>query len=953
MFIAVTAVVVLYLGFGFWVAPGLVRGAILRGASERLTRAPELKRVRVNPLNLSMHVEGFSLERADGQRVLGFEDFYVRFDPLGSLIDRGLTLARLRLDRPLLAVEMRPGGALDVAELIRPDSTKVDTTVQPPPLHVKQLLITDGAISFADPSRTPPLQMGAKPVDLTLMDLRTRRGARNEFSLRAATVRGESLHWEAKFVLAPFHSEGLLELKNVKAKTLTSLAGTAIPFSMPSGDADFATRYHVDARDHPMSVGLEDLRAELRDWTLANRAADTTFIVLQRARLLGGSVDVNHSRVTLDSIAVDGGHVSLWMERNHHLNLEAWATAPDTTVPPWITHVQGIGAHGLQVSFEDRQVGPPATFELNDVEAALADLSTEPHAVGRLTSARAKIFDSGDCSASGAIGLTGPSADLQVEVKRFPLRSTQPYMNHLNRVVILGGDANGKGRLRFNTFGPKGPLLRYEGSASVDGFKSVDRKLRQELLSWRSLRLNALRYDVMPSAIETRQVDVEGGFIRVVVGPDRIPNLATVALPPDSAAGYSSFSTDSTDTLRAKIDLVNIKDGSAYFSDLSLRPAFTTGIEALNGSIKGLSSFQESGGEIALDGQVDRYAPVRVEGAFNPLSKGGHTDMSLSFKHIELTTFTPYSGKFMGYRIERGKLSLDLHYVVDGRQLQGSNKILMEQLTLGDKVDSPEATHLPVRFAIALLKDKDGNIDLDLPVKGSLDDPKFSIGRVILKVLTNLVTKAVTSPFKALGALFGGSEEQLDVIEFAAGSSVVDSSQVTRLDQLGKALTERPGLRLDIPAGYDALADSVALVTAAYEQRLRDAMQAEAARRGGPSSGGADPRSRAVEKLYVAQFGSAPPPVTHTGPKLKKGEVDTLLVAAQQARITDMEQRLKAALRLDPGDLTRLGQARALALKDQLVANGVDAGQVFVVDAGEPEHIAGPTVRLKLALDSR
>jgi hypothetical protein len=466
-----------------------------------------------------------------------------------------------------------------------------------------------------------------------------------------------------------------------------------------------------------------------------------------------------------------------------------------------------------------------------------------------------------------------------------------------------------------------------------------------------------MKYDVMPSAFETQRVEVEGGFARVVVGPDRIPNLATVGLPPDSVAGYSTITSDSTDTLSAKIDLVDIKDASAYFSDLSLRPSFTTGIEQLNGSIKGLSSFAQTGGEITLDGQVDRYAPVKILGAFNPLSPGGHTDVSMSFKHIELTTFTPYSGKFMGYRIERGKLSLDLHYIVDGRQLNASNKILMEQFTLGDKVDSPEATHLPVRFAIALLKDRNGNIDLDLPVKGSLDDPKFSVGRIILKVLTNLVTKAVTSPFKALSALVGGGEdEQLDIVDFAAGGSGLDSSQTGRLDKLGKALTDRPQLRLDIPVAYDALADSTALTQSRYQQRLNDEITAVRAKSGSKTASAAptdDDRARAIERLYVTQFGSAPPPVSRTGKKLKRGEVDSTYVAAQQARTQDMEQRLIAATHIDPTDYTRLGQARALAIKDRLVAQGVAEEQLFIVETGGPTRVPGPTVHVQLALNGR
>ena len=181
----------------------------------------------------------------------------------------------------------------------------------------------------------------------------------------------------------------------------------------------------------------------------------------------------------------------------------------------------------------------------------------------------------------------------------------------------------------------------------------------------------------------------------------------------------------------------------------------------LNGTIRELSSAQAAHAAIDLTGKVDEFSPVKIGGTINPLNSRGLTDVGVEFENIELTTFTPYSGKFMGYRIDRGKLDLNLHYAIQDRQLKGENKILIRQLTLGEKVDSKDATSLPVKFAIALLKDKNGDIDLDLPVSGSLDDPKFSVWKVVWKILGQLVVKAVTSPFKLFGAIFGGDNEEV------------------------------------------------------------------------------------------------------------------------------------------------------------------------------------------------
>ncbi|MFV9645868.1 MAG: DUF748 domain-containing protein, partial [Desulfobacterales bacterium] len=228
-----------------------------------------------------------------------------------------------------------------------------------------------------------------------------------------------------------------------------------------------------------------------------------------------------------------------------------------------------------------------------------------------------------------------------------------------------------------------------------------------------------------------------------------------------------------------------------------------TGIQNLKGTVKGLSSESLARADVLLEGKVDKYAPVKISGQINPLSEDAYTDLALSFKNIELATFTPYSGKFAGYAIKKGKLSLDLKYKVSEDLLIGENEIFVDQLTFGERIDSPDATTLPVRLAIALLKDREGRIDIDLPVRGDLSDPEFSYGRIVVNALVNLITKIVTSPFAALANLVGGDGEELSFVEFEFGSAGLLAGQIRKLDNLAKALYERPALRLEIKGVAD------------------------------------------------------------------------------------------------------------------------------------------------------
>jgi hypothetical protein len=252
----------------------------------------------------------------------------------------------------------------------------------------------------------------------------------------------------------------------------------------------------------------------------------------------------------------------------------------------------------------------------------------------------------------------------------------------------------------------------------------------------------------------------------------------------------------------------------------------------LEGTIKGLSSKQGTRAQVDLRGNVDRYAPALINGELNLLSASAYSDMKLDFRNIELTSITPYSGYFAGYQIRKGKLAVELTYRIKDRKLDAGHHVVVDQLELGDKVDSPEATTLPVRLAIALLKDRNGVIDLNLPVTGSLDDPKFRLGPLIWKVFVNLIVKVATAPFSFIGSLFGGNDTQVNQIVFAPGSAVLPETDAQRLAALVKGMVDRPALQLEVPAANSADVDRAALLLAHADQKDATVSDAELAELG-------------------------------------------------------------------------------------------------------------------------
>jgi hypothetical protein len=419
-----------------------------------------------------------------------------------------------------------------------------------------------------------------------------------------------------------------------------------------------------------------------------------------------------------------------------------------------------------------------------------------------------------------------------------------------------------------------------------------------------------------------------------IINPERPSVTRQPAVAPPQPAADAAKGPAGTPPMPMRIGAVRITDGSANFADYSVQPNFAAGILALNGTVTGLSSDPNSRAEVKLAGNVDRFAPVDITGRVNLLSAAVFTDIALNFRNMELTTFNPYSGKYAGYNISKGKLTTELRYKVEDRKLDAQHHIVLDQLEFGAATNSKDAVPLPVRLAVSLLKDRDGVIDLNLPVTGSLDDPQFRIGPIVWQAFVNLLSKIVTAPFALLGSLFGGGEE-LAFVDFNAGSAVLPADQQEKIAKLSKALAERPQLKLDIPLQTLAAADDGALSQAGFEAALAPLLPAG----GMPAT--PPQRLAALAQLYQQQMGMMPEYPMPESPEADPTAADVVF----------LEGTLRPRFAPSQAQRDLLTRARADAVQAAVLGNpDIAPERVFLSERQSGKNGADGAVRMELSL---
>ncbi len=856
---------------------------------------------------------------------------------------------------------------------------------QPFLVEVAQAGIEHGRIHYDDLSLARPFRAVWTDLAVSVKGFSTAPGKAASLEAFAKSDAGETFKNAGTVSLEPFALEGEFSAGGLPLKRYEPLFREAVRFDIDDGVLDLKTKYRF-ATGANASTTLTGLAAELKSPLLRKRGERVAFFKAPSLRLAETSLDLGKRNASVGELASAGGVLAVVREKNGDVDLLKLMAEPPPDAPrqppsvPWNLVLGKLVLDGYTVKIADSEPVRPARYTLTKTDLHLEKFSTAKGSKAELA-ARFGVDGRGAASAKGPVGFDPIFADLKADVKGIPLVPLQAYVVQDFNVTLARGTVSAGGTLRFREGAGGKASFTYAGRALVAGLLAVDRSTNLDFLKWESFSAEGMKAGYNPMFLEVSRLALAGIGCDVTIESDGTTSLqrvvgkpappgdeegegeappqgtASPAGPPGAEAPATSAPTAvaaaagpppaAGEKVPIRIDTLTVQGGRIGFADRFIHPSYSATLGDITGRVTGLDSRAGTVAQLEVRGTLVNRSPIEIRGSVNPLAAAAFADVKASFRDIDLPPFTPYSGKYAGYAIARGALTMEVAYRLENRKLAAENHFLVDQFEFGDKVESKTATKLPVRLAVSLLRDKDGLIDLDLPIEGSLDDPKFRLGKVIWKVLGNLIGKAVTAPFSLLGKLLGGgSGQEFSSVDFADGRDAPDEAAKKKLDALAKALQNRPALKLEATGRTSGDKDREGLQRLRLERKVKAQKLAALAKKGEAPSGvdevviGEKEYATWLEKAYK---------------KEKFPKPRNALGFAKDLPPQEMENLMLANLPVTDDDLRQLALSRANAMKDYLTGSGkIEAARVFVLEPGaKPAEPAGKALASRVDFSLR
>nr|WP_169741284.1 DUF748 domain-containing protein [Andreprevotia chitinilytica] len=929
---------------------------------------------------------------ASGQSLLRLKSADIglaRVEPLAGVVQ----LNKLALTGPEVTVSRDKAGELNwLAALktayekteVKPEAKAASAPAKAtakearkPHFAITTLTIDQGSIDVRDATVDFVTRIDGIALHANGLDSATGKQATVKLDLHSDAL--GQWHHDGKLQLAPISAEGDLTLTAMPLAGLAPFYRSQLAIDPIGGTTDIATHYRFAQPDNaPLELKLAHLGVTVRDLLIKRAKAKPVLAAAKEIKVENVGLDLAQRQVTLDRVALAAPvlNVTRLADGRFEFATLATSTSPDRSAKhaakqepaaptaPWKVTLQELAVSDGAAQFEDKTLAGTVPLQLKRVELSAKPLQWPLGGQTQLKLA-AQAGRNGTLQVDGVVSPEPLAGKLAIQARQLDMAYAQPYFSPLLNITLASGRLSTKGNLSFKPGHAHDPMaVSYSGNANVTDFYALDKLSGEDFLKWKSLYFGGIDVQTQPINVGLKEIALTDFYAKLMLSPqgrlnladivvhDHAPTSVTVEASAPAAASVPKVAVASAPASAAKavvpvrIGKITLSGGNINYTDNFVKPNYTANLTDMAGSVAGLSSVDATRATLDLRGSMDRIAPVTISGQLNPLGKDLFLDIQGAVKGYELTAASTYAAKYAGYGIEKGKLSMDVGYHIENGKLQAQNHVVLDQLTLGETPSgSPEATKLPVKFALSLLKDRRGQINVQLPVTGSLDDPQFSVGHIVWQAIFNVLTKIITSPFDALASAFGGGP-QFSYVAFEPGIAKLEQKQFDGLTKLSEALADRPALNLDIAGWVDPELDREGLKAAKLAKLMRGAKAGKLADKGEAGDEAAleisaEDYPKLLEQVYKQTKFPKPKNVLGLSKSLPPEEMHKLLLA--NLPVTD-------------DDLKALASQRALAVKDFLKGIGVPEARLFLVNpkldatAKDGEKDKGPSTRAMFSL---
>lgn len=889
------------------------------------------------------------LRERDGRPLLFIPLLEARLAPSHPL-DKEFHLALLSVRNPQGWLTRDTAGRWNVSSLGGASSNTVeeDTSDEevPPPLRLTmdRVRLQDGRLGIRDNQPAGGFATTLNNINLDVDGLTLANDTPFKATLDLASERREHASISGELSLNPFRCDLDVTLTGIPlppyAPYYLGLYATAL-----QGTADAKAHLKISP-EQPLLISAG--RMEGRDLSMPFAPEEG----LRMSRLVydGIAFDLGGNRLEIADVTMEGADLRFSRSRQGQWSILSGnfpllaklaepaesAPAPEPEQTPFSYRIGRIALHDAKVDFRDELPAEPTRFSIAGLGVTIRDLASADKTPASFD-IQGTFQKKGEFQASGSLLPTVPEVDAKLQLRRIPLVGFAPYLDEKVRVVLIDGalDTSLSAKVTRQGDGWRG---RIDGDLGIGRFYCLDADHREDLLRWERLQLGGIDVRLEPLSFKVASIAVNDYYARVLLDEQARLNLVQIFNRHPAADGTAADPavTESTEPSAAaavpsspaaarpevRIGKITLQGGTVNFTDRHMPKPFSAEMLQLGGRIEGLSSIPGSRAEVDLRGRLRNESPLSIAGTLNPLADPLFLNLKLDFTDIDLSPLSPYSGTYVGYLIERGKLNVALEYLVENGRLKASNKLFLDQFTFGDKVESDKATSLPVRLAVALLKDRKGEIHLDIPVSGNIDDPRFSVWGIVWQIVRNLLVKAVTSPLALLGALGGGGED-FSAIVFPAGSMRLTETEQAKLGKIAGALRDRPELKLEVKGYVDPEQDPEGYRRELLQQKLCREKLIDLRKKQG------DAAPADIDAVVVGKE-EYPDYLWRVYKATDFPKPRNLIGLVKHLPDEELEKLLLANTRIGTEELTTLAQARAQAVAAALAAGGVPRDRLFL-----------------------